>query len=798
MAEEIQTKVIQEEMKNSYLDYAMSVITARALPDVYDGLKPVHRRILYTMHTLGLTASKPTIKCARIVGDAMGKFHPHGNLALYESLVRMAQDFSLRYPLIKGQGNFGSTEFSAAADRYTEAKMMKITEVLLEDLDKETVKMVPNYDASLEEPAVLPAKIPNLLINGSSGIAVGMATNIPPHNLTEVTQAIIATLQNPDIPLEELMHYIKGPDFPTGAIIQGTAGIAEAYRTGKGKISVKAKTHIEGRNIIITEIPYQIGKGQLIEHIVELVKNKIIEGISDIRDESAKEIRLVITTKKDQEPEIILNQLYQHSELKNNYSISMIALHEGQPKLMTLKNLITHYINHRLTIITKRTQYDLRKAEERKHLIEGLQTAIQNIDHIINLIKQANSTEEARQHLMNNYPLSDLQANAILDMKLSKLTNLETTKLHEEREELLRNIQYYHTILNSEQEKKKIITKELETIKEQFGDERRTAIETNHEEITEKALIQEEDIVIVLTQSGYIKQLPLTEYKQQRRGGKGVIGTTTKEEDIVKNIFITSNHNKLLTFTNKGKIYWLAAHELPEGSRYAKGKALVNLLNLQPGENVGTILPIKSYEGYALFTTKKGTVKKTKLKEYSNERNSGIIAISLDEEDEVINVLHTNGNQELLLATKQGQAVRCNEQTIRDMGRTATGVRGIWLQEHDEVIGAELAQPGTTILTITELGYGKRTPIEDYRLTNRGGSGVINIKITEKNGPVAGITTVTEDEEVLFMTTQGQAIRVPVNNISSIGRNTQGVRIMKLNEGDKVNAIAKIEKTENP
>ncbi|MDO8628429.1 MAG: DNA gyrase subunit A, partial [Nanoarchaeota archaeon] len=602
MPEEIQTKVIQEEMKTNYIDYAMSVITSRALPDVYDGLKPVHRRLLYTMHTLGLTPNKPTIKSARIVGDCMGKYHPHGNLAVYDSLVRMAQDFSLRYPLIKGQGNFGSIDgFSAAADRYTEAKMMKITEVLLEDLDKETVKMLPNYDASLEEPSVLPAKIPNLLINGSSGIAVGMATNIPPHNLTETTQAIIATIQNPDISVEELMHHIKGPDFPTGAIIQGTAGILEAYKTGRGKIIVKAKTHIEGRNIIITEIPYQVNKSNMLEHIVELVKNKIIEGISDIRDESDKDIRILIQTKKDAEPEVVLNQLYQHTELRNNYSIMMIALHEGQPKLMTLKDIISHYIHHRLTIITKRTQYDLRKAEERKHLIEGLQTAIKNIDQIITLIKQANSTEEARQHLMNNYPLSDLQANAILDMKLSKLTTLETTKLQEEHQELLTNITHYHTILNSEQEQKNIIIKELETIKENYGDERRTQLETSHEEITDKALIQEEDIVIILTQSGYIKQLPLTEYKQQRRGGKGVIGTTTKEEDQVKNVFVTSNHNKLLIFTNQGKVQWLAAHELPEGSRYAKGKALVNVLALQQGENVSTILPIQDYNQGTLF-----------------------------------------------------------------------------------------------------------------------------------------------------------------------------------------------------
>ena len=794
MPEEIQTRVIQEEMKDNYIDYAMSVITSRALPDVHDGLKPVHRRILYTMHEMGLTANKPTIKSARIVGETMGKYHPHGNLAVYDSLVRMAQEFSLRYPLVKGQGNFGSTEFNAAADRYTEAKMTKLAEEMLEDLDKETVPIGRNYDNSLDEPLVLPSKVPNLLVNGSSGIAVGMATNIPPHNLNEVISAITAMIDNPETTIQQLLDHIKGPDFPTGGIISGTYGIQEAYASGRGKIIIKSKVTVEDRMIIITEIPYQVSKTMLIEGIADLVREKRIEGIADIRDESAKDTRIVIKLKKDFDPDIILNQLYAHTLLKISYGIIMIALQDGQPKLMNLRDILQAYLTHRKRVVTKRTQFNLRKAEERKHIVEGLSAAIANIDAVIALIKKSRALEEARQGLMTGHQLTDIQANAILDMKLSKLTSLETEKLNKEHKELLHTITELQSILASEERIKDIIKMELHELMEKYGDARRTVIESGEEqEVVQELLIQEEDIVITLTQSGYIKQLPLTEYRQQKRGGKGVIGAGTKEEDTATDIFITSNHHYLLSFTNKGRVHWIKAYELPEGSRYARGKSLANVLQLGENEKVSTILPVASFaEGNLLFVTCKGIVKKTKLEEFSNPRRGGIVALNLKEQDELIAVLQTKGEQEIIIASKEGQAVRFNEEKVSIMGRQAAGVRGMHVVGDDQVIGAEVVNAGTTLLTITEKGYGKRTAIEDYRLTNRGGIGVTNIKITEKNGKVAGILSVTEGDEILCMTEKGQAIRIPAKEISVIGRNTQGVRIMKVDEGGKINAVAKV------
>ncbi len=682
--------------------------------------------------------------------------------------------------------------FSAAADRYTEAKMTKLAEEMLEELDKETVPMGKNYDNSLDEPLVLPSKIPNLLVNGSSGIAVGMATNIPPHNMAETISAIIAMIDNPEINIQQLLEHINGPDFPTGGIISGISGMQEAYAKGKGKIIVKAKTKIEDRTIVITEIPYQLNKTMLIESIAELVREKRIEGISDIRDESAKDIRIVIKLKKDFDPEIILNQLYAMTSLKISYGIIMIALHNGQPKLMNLKEIIQAYIEHRKNVVTRRTKFDLRKAEERKHVVEGLKIAIENIDTIIALIKKSLALEEARQGLINNYKLSEIQANAILDMKLSKLTSLETDKLKNEHEELINMITELQGILSSEPKIFAIIKKELEELREKYGDERRTLIEDGEEkEIISESLVQEEDVVITLTQSGYIKQLPLAEYRQQKRGGKGVIGTGTKEEDAVKDVFITSNRNYLLFFTNKGRIHWLKAYEIPEGSRYSLGKSLANVLHLIENEKVSTILPVASFkEGNLFFVTRNGIVKRTKLEEFSNPRKGGIVALNLKDNDELITVLQTKGSQEVIIASENGQAVRFNEEKASIMGRQASGVRGMHLVD-DKVIGAEVVAVGTSLLTITEKGYGKRTAIEDYRLTNRGGIGVTNIKITEKNGKVAGILSVTDEDGILCMTEKGQAIRINAKEISVIGRNTQGVRIMKV-EDDKVNAVAKV------
>ncbi|MEK6904221.1 MAG: DNA gyrase subunit A, partial [Nanoarchaeota archaeon] len=773
----------------------MSVITARALPDVYDGLKPVHRRILYTMDKLGLRSDKLFRKSAFIVGRVLGELHPHGDMAVYDSLVRMAQDFSLRYPLVRGQGNWGSVDGDRAASmRYTEAKLTRIAEDMLEDLDKETVPERANYDGTLTEPVVLPSKFPNLLVNGSSGIAVGMATNIPPHNLSEVTSAIIAAIDNPEIQVSELRDHIKGPDFPTGAIIS-TSGLAEAYSTGRGRITVKAKTGFEGNKIIITEIPYQVNKAMLIENIADLVRAKRIDGISDIRDESNKEgMRIVIQVKKDYEPAVVLNQLFMHTALKSTYSIIMIALYEGQPRLMSLKNLIDFYIVHRRDVVTRRTQFDLRKAEERSHILQGLKVAISNIDSVVNLIKSSSDVEAARSSLMSSYDLTELQASSILDMKLSKLTSLETEKINKEIEDLLKSIEELKSILASNSKIYEIIKRELLEMKEKYGDKRLTEISHEEdEEIVAEELVHRDDIVITLTASGYIKQLPLTSYRQQKRGGKGVIGAETKEEDIVKEIFVTSNHNYVLFFTNKGKVHWLKAYQIPEGSRYSKGKALVNILNLGEGEKVSTLLPIASFEsGYLMFVTKEGTVKRTALGEYANPRKGGIIAVNLKDKDELVSVLLTSGNDEIILASKQGQAVRFNEKDVTIMGRQATGVRGMKIMGADGVVGAETAVSNSTILTVTELGYGKRTLIDDYRLIRRGGSGVINIK-TDK-GKVAGIKTVFDDDELLFMTQKGQAIRVSAKDISVIGRNTQGVRIMKLDADDKVNTVAKVEK----
>ncbi|MAG50699.1 DNA gyrase subunit A [archaeon] len=795
MPEEIQNKLIEQEMKESYIDYSMSVIIGRALPRVEDGLKPVHRRILFAMHGMGLRYNKPFTKCARIVGDCF-KYHPHGDTAIYDSLVRMGQDFSLRYPLIKGHGNFGSIEgFNPAHMRYTEAKLSKISEEMLVDIDKNTVDFVPNFDGSLTEPVVMPAKLPNLLVNGSSGIAVGMATNIPPHNLKETTDAVIATIENPEIEIEELMQHIKGPDFPTGAYILGKNGIKLAYKTGRGKVILRAKTEIKDNKIIITEIPYQVNKTSLIENIADLVREKRIEGISDIRDESdRKGMSIVIMTKRDSNPEIILNQLYKHSMLQTSFGIIMLALHNDQPKVMNLKQIITYFISHRKNVITRRTKFELKKAEDKLHILEGLRIALSNIDAIIKLIKASKDGLIAKQKLMENYNLSEKQSQAILDMRLQRLTSLEQNKIKEEYENLLKLIKELKEILASEERILAIIKDELIALKQDFEDERRTNILDIEEEIDTEDLIPKESVVVTVTKEGYIKSIPLTTYKQQRRGGKGIIAAGTKEDDFVNNIFITSTHSYLLFFSNRGKVYWLKAYKVPIVSRYSRGKAIVNLLKLEENERITTVLPVQEFSDNLnlFFATKLGSIKKTSLKRFSNPRKGGIKAINLKDKDELIQVRLTPGTLKLILGSKNGLAVKFDEKDVREIGRSASGVRGIRLAEGDEVVGLEVSRNDACLFTITENGFGKRTEMDKYRLIKRGGKGVRNIKTSERNGKVVGIKTVMADDEFVLISEKGVIIRVSAKDISLVGRNTQGVRVMKINGNDKVASIARI------
>jgi DNA gyrase subunit A len=795
MAEQIQKRLVETELKEAYLDYAMSVITGRALPDVHDGLKPVHRRILFTMQELGLQHNKQTKKSARIVGDCMGKYHPHGDLSVYDALARMAQDFSLRYPLVIGQGNWGSVDGDPpAAQRYTEAKLSKIAEEMLKDIEKNTVIFNPNFDNSMKEPLVLPGKIPNLLLNGTSGIAVGMTSNIPPHNMTEVCEGIIAMIENPEIDSLELMKYIKGPDFPTAGMILGTSGIKQAYTKSKGKITLRAKVEIEEKRIIVTEIPYQVNKSLMLETIANLVRDKRIEGISDIRDESNKKgIRVVIELKKNANAELILNQLYKHSQLQTTFGIVMLALVAGQPKRMSLRNVIHYYIQHRKRIITRKTKFELEKAEDRAHILEGLLIALEDIDNIIKGIKASKNVEIAREFLMNGYKLTEKQANAILEMRLQKLTGLEQEKIKGEHAGLLEIIAELSSILASEERVMNIIKEEVLELKEKYGDERRTEIIEGAEVVEDEDLIKEEDVVITLTNSGYIKRTSLDEYNLQKRGGTGVTATKTKEEDFVEHLFISNTHSYLLCFTNLGKLHAVKAYQVPGGGRYAKGMPIVNLLQLGENEKVATVLPVKKFASNInlMFCTKKGLVKKTSLETFSKPRKGGVIAIKLNEEDELVNVKLSNGQFEFLIASIKGQAVRFKEEDVRVMGRNSSGVRGIKLVE-DEVIGMEVAKPNSTILTITENGYGKRTNIEDYRLIKRGGKGVRNIKVSERNGNVIGIKTVLDTDELMFMTENGTTIRTSASGISIIGRNTQGVRIIKLRENDRVSSLARI------
>ncbi len=833
-AKEILPINIEEEMKQSYLDYAMSVIVGRALPDVRDGLKPVHRRALYAMRELGNDWNKPYKKSARVVGDVIGKYHPHGDTAVYDTIVRMAQPFSLRYMLVDGQGNFGSVDGDApAAMRYTEVRMARIAHELLADLDKETVNFVPNYDESESEPEVFPARLPNLLINGSAGIAVGMATNIPPHNLTEIIDACLAVMENPDITIQELMEIVPGPDFPTAGIINGARGIAEAYATGRGRIYIRARSHVEeyakGKEaIIITELPYQVNKARLLERIAELVKEKKIEGITELRDESDKDgMRVVIELRRGEVTEVMLNNLYKHTQMQNVFGINMVALVEGQPRLLNLKQILDAFIRHRREVVTRRTIFELRKAREKAHVREGLAIALANIDPIITLIKAASNPAEAKEKLISTpwepgvvvqmlertgagasrpegldpafglregkYHLSEAQAQAILDMRLHRLTGLEQDKILAEYEELLAQIEYLLAILDSTERLMEVIREELEEMREQYGDDRRTEIVASHEDLSIADLITEEDVVVTLSHEGYVKSQPLKDYRAQRRGGKGKIATTMKDEDFIDKLFVASTHDTILCFSSRGKVYWLKVYQLPQASRTARGLPIVNLLPLEDGERINAVLPIREYDEdhYLFFATASGTVKKTPLQDFSRPRASGIIAVELRDDDQLVGVELTSGEQDVLLFSSSGKAIRFSEADVRPMGRTAVGVRGIRLSGDQKVISLIVASEGN-VLTATENGYGKRTEIDDYPRHGRGGQGVISIQTSERNGAVIGAELVEEGDEVMLITNSGTLVRTRVDEISLMGRNTQGVRLIRLGAGEKLSGIERI------
>ncbi len=797
---------IEDEMRQSFMAYAMSVIISRALPDVRDGLKPVHRRVLYAMYDMGNTWDKPYKKSARLVGDIMGKYHPHGDTAIYDTIVRMAQDFNMRYPSIDGQGNFGSIDGdSPAAMRYTEIRMARLAEEILADIEKETVDFIPNYDDTLKEPAVLPSRIPNLLVNGAAGIAVGMATNIPPHNLGEVIDGLIAMVQNPDITIKQLMKHIPGPDFPTGGFIHGKEPIVQAYSEGKGIIQMRGKAFTETikrtgkEQIVISEIPFMVNKKRLIEQIAELVNEKKIEGIGDIRDESDREgMRIVIELKRDSVPDIILNQIYKHTALQDSFGVNMLAIVEGKPKLLNLKEALKAFLDHRREVVTRRTAYDLRKAEERLHILEGYRIALDNLDAVITLIRNSADPKVAKEGLMSNFGLSDIQAQAILDLRLQRLTGLERDKIMEEHRETGELIGKLGAILADEKEIYKIIVEELNKIKEQYGDERRTQIVARSEDISIEDLMVDEDMAVTISHEGYIKRNPVTLYRAQRRGGKGKIGTTTKEEDFVEDLFIASMHSYILFFTTIGKVYWIKVHELPQASRAAKGKPIVNLLNLEPGERVSAFLSVREFvDGrYVIFATKKGLIKKTDLMSYSNPRSSGIRAIGLEDGDELIGVKLTDGQQEIILSTLDGQSIRFKEEQVRPTGRGTYGVVAMRLDEGDAVVSMEMLSHGANILTVSENGYGKRTEMDEYRLQSRGGKGIITMKATDKTGRVVGGQQVTEDDQLMLVTNKGKIIRLRIKDIRVIGRNTQGVRLIDLEEGERVVSLARLAEKE--
>lgn len=801
-SQKIIPQVIDDEMKDAYLAYSMSVIVGRALPDVRDGLKPVHRRILYAMHQMGMTHKSSFRKCARIVGEVLGKYHPHGDSAVYDSLVRMAQEFSLRYTLVDGHGNFGSIDGdNAAAMRYTEARLQKISGEMVQDIEKETVDYTENFDGSLKEPSVLPNKIPNILINGSTGIAVGMATNIPPHNLTETLNAVIELIDNPEAQAIDLIQHVKGPDFPTGGTILGQSGILQAYKTGKGRVLVRSKIHEEEANsrikLVVTEIPYMVNKSVLIEQIADLVKDKKIEGISDLRDESDRDgMRIVIELKKDADVEVLKNQLYKNTRLQDAFNISLLALDKNTPKLHTLKDILERYIEHRKEVITKRTEYNLNKAKARAHILEGLLIALKNIDDVIATIKASESSNHAKSQLITKYDLSEEQSSAVLDMKLQKLAKLESEKIEEEHKHLQDLIKEYNKILSNENEILTIIKDESKKVIENFGDERRTNIvEAEYEDIEDEDLIEKEDCVITLTKSGYVKRTSLDTYKVQRRGGVGIIGTGHKEGDFTTDVFIANTHSYLLIFTNKGIVHWVKAYKVPESQRYSKGKAIINLININKDEHITSIIPVSEFDPnqYLVTATKNGIVKKTSLDAYSRPRNGGIIALTLDDNDYVRSVKLTNGKNILLLATQKGLTAKFKEEDARPIGRTSRGVKGINLTPGDEVTDMIITDDeNSQILTLTKNGYGKRTSVSEYRLINRGGKGVRNINVTSKTGEVAKVSAVAGNEEIMLITKKGMIVRTEVENISLIGRNTQGVRVIKLREDDELNSFAKI------
>ena len=792
---------ITKEMKKSYIDYAMSVIVGRALPDVRDGLKPVHRRILYAMNELNLDPSKPHRKSARIVGDVLGKYHPHGDTAVYDAMVRLAQEFSSRYLLVDGHGNFGSIDGdSAAAMRYTEVRLAKISKELLRDIEKETVDFVPNFDEELLEPSVLPSRYPNLLVNGSSGIAVGMATSIPPHNLREIIDATIMLIDNPEIEIKELIKVVKGPDFPTGAIIMGTDLIKQAYRTGKGKARVRARIELEDMKrgkeaLIVTEIPYMVNKSKLIESIADLVRNKKIEGISDLRDESNREgIRLVIELKKDANSGIILNKLYKHSQLQTTFSIIMIAVVNGEPKTLNLKEILYHYIIHQKDVVTRRTKFDLNKAEARAHILEGLRIALDNIDEIVALIKKSANAEEARKQLSDRFALSEIQSQAILDMRLQKLTGLEREKIESEYMELIKKINSYKEILANERLLMRIIKEEITEIRDKFSDDRRTEIRAQAEDMNDEDLIADEEAVITLTRYGYVKRVPSDTYTSQKRGGRGKTGLSTREEDFVKNIFTTTTHNYIMFFTNKGKVYRIKAYEIPEAKRQAKGTAIVNLLQLDNDEKVTAIIPLKDFEdsSYLVLATQNGIIKKTELSQYDSSRKTGLIAINLKDGDELIEVIMTDGKQDLMLVTKNGLSIRFKEEEVRSVGRNTKGVKGIKLKKDDHVVSLEIADDKRKLLVVSENGFGKRTRMGLYRVQTRGGQGVKTYNATNETGHLAGAIVVDEEDELFIINSSSIVIRLKVDEISTMGRSTKGDKLMRIEENDSVVSIAKV------
>ncbi|ASR49733.1 DNA gyrase subunit A [Paenibacillus kribbensis] len=792
------------EMRESFMDYAMSIIVSRALPDVRDGLKPVHRRILYAMSELGMSPDKPYKKSARIVGEVIGKYHPHGDTAVYDTMVRMAQDFSLRYMLVDGHGNFGSVDGDmAAAMRYTEARLSKIAMEMLRDLNKETVDFMPNYDGEENEPVVLPARYPNLLVNGVGGIAVGMATNIPPHNLGEVIDGVQALIENPDITPMELMDYIQGPDFPTAGYILGRSGIRQAYQTGRGSVTMRAKTTIEEignkARIIVHELPYQVNKARLVEKIAELVRDKRIEGITDLRDESDRTgMRVVIELRRDVNPNVVLNNLFKHTAMQSNFGINMLAIVNNEPKILNLKDVLYHYLKHQVEVIRRRTEFDLKKAEARAHILEGLRIALDHLDEVIALIRSSQTAEAAREGLIERFSLTLEQAQAILDMRLQRLTGLEREKIENEYNELLQKIAEYREILANEHLVLNIISEELNELKERFADERRTEITVGEESILDEDLIPREDVIITVTHTGYIKRLPVTTYRSQKRGGRGVVGMDTKDEDFVEHLFITNSHHHLLFFTDKGKVYRIKAYEIPDLSRTARGTPIINLIQIEQGESINAVIPIEEFveDSYLFFATQQGIIKKTPLDDYANIRKGGLIAINLREDDALIEVKLTDGQQEMIIGTAEGMSIRFPESDVRSMGRSATGVKGISLDESDAVIGMDVVDTDLDILIVTAKGYGKRTPVADYRIQSRGGKGIKTINVTDKNGPVVGLKVVKTEEDLMIITASGTVIRTSMDEISTMGRNTQGVRLINIREDDSVATVCRANKNE--